>query len=372
LRSGKWTSKGQYTETYETYFGKAEVKRYVYQSSEGGRTYCPLEEKAQLIEGATPKFAKTLSSKYAHLGVGPVKADLLDNHGRSISATYVQRVSDAVGLLLTTKGERWQYALPDDLDRCSVKALSVGVDGTCVLAVEGGYKQAMAGTISLLNRDGDRLHTIYVGSAPESGKKTFLRKMRKELSAVIKEFPKATVVGVADGARDNWEFLDEVTDRQIIDFFHVAEYLNDAAGIICSNDIEKEEWLSSRCHDLKHKSKTARAIIIELKDYLARKRSRITDREIVQKTLTYFENNRRMMNYPAALKDNLPIGSGVTEAACKVLVKQRLGGAGMRWTSRGAHVVLQLRAAALTNSRWNAFWRKISLYGVAIEADCTA
>jgi hypothetical protein len=54
LRSGKWTSKGQYTETYETYFGKAEVKRYVYQSSEGGKTYCPLEEKAPLIEGATP------------------------------------------------------------------------------------------------------------------------------------------------------------------------------------------------------------------------------------------------------------------------------------------------------------------------------
>jgi hypothetical protein len=91
-------------------------------------------------------------------------------------------------------------------------------------------------------------------------------------------------------------------------------------------------------------------IIIELRDYLARKRLRTTDKEIVQKTLTYFENNRRMMNYPSALKDNLPIGSDVTEAACKVLVKQRLGGAGMRWTSRGAHVVLQLRAAALTTA----------------------
>jgi Phage integrase family len=143
LRSGKWTSKGQYTETYETYFGKAEVKRYVYQSSKGGKTYCPLEEKAQLIEAATPKFAKTLSSKYAHLGVGQVTADLLDNHGRSISATYVQRVSDAVGLLLTTKGERWQYALPDDLDKRTVKALSVGMDGTCVLATPHTFRHSM-------------------------------------------------------------------------------------------------------------------------------------------------------------------------------------------------------------------------------------
>jgi len=284
----------------------------------------------------------------------------------------VQRVSDAVGLLLTTKGERWQYALPNDLDKGSVKAISVGLDGTCVLAIEGGYKQAMAGTISLLNRDGDRLHTIYVGSAPESGKRTFLGKMRKELSAVIKEFPKATIVGVADGARDNWEFLNEVTDRQIIDFFHVAEHLNEAAEVVCSNDAEKEAWLSGRCHDLKHKPKGAGAIVVELKDYLAEKRLRTTDREIVQKTLTYFENNRHMMTYPSALNDNLPIGSGVTEAACKTLVKQRLSGAGMRWTSRGAHIVLQLRAAALTKDRWNAFWRKISLYGMKIEVDCAA
>ena len=106
--------------------------------------------------------------------------------------------------------------------------------------------------------------------------------------------------------------------------------------------------------------------------YSARKKLPTTDRKVVQKALTYFENNSHMMTYPSALNDNLPIGSGVTEAACKTLVKQRLGGAGMRWTTRGAHVVLQLSAAALTKDRWNAFWRKISLYGVKIEADCAA
>jgi hypothetical protein len=41
------------------------VLQYLNQASGGGKTYCPLEEKAHLIEGATPKFAKTLSSKYA-------------------------------------------------------------------------------------------------------------------------------------------------------------------------------------------------------------------------------------------------------------------------------------------------------------------
>jgi len=34
------------------------------------------------------------------------------------------------------------------------------------------------------------------------------------------------------------------------------------------------------------------------------------------------------MNYPKFLAEHLPIGSGVTEAACKTLVKQRLCASG--------------------------------------------
>jgi hypothetical protein len=34
--------------------------------------------------------------------------------------------------------------------------------------------------------------------------------------------------------------------------------------------------------------------------------------------------------------------------------------------------VASLQQDYLTNNRWNAFWRKISLYGVKIEADCAA
>ena len=38
------------------------------------------------------------------------------------------------------------------------------------------------------------------------------------------------------------------------------------------------------------------------------------------------------MNYAVFAAMSLPIGSGVTEAACKTLVKQRLCGSGMQWT----------------------------------------
>ena len=40
------------------------------------------------------------------------------------------------------------------------------------------------------------------------------------------------------------------------------------------------------------------------------------------------------MNYHENVTDNLPIGSGVTEAACKTLIKQRFCQSGMRWENK--------------------------------------
>jgi hypothetical protein len=69
------------------------------------------------------------------------------------------------------------------------------------------------------------------------------------------------------------------------------------------------------------------------------------------------------MDYAGYIAKNLPIGSGVTEAACKVLVKQRLCGSGMRWKEQGVRAVLSLRALVQSTGRWNQFWSKINQYG---------
>ncbi|KGP62746.1 hypothetical protein EP47_01975 [Legionella norrlandica] len=44
----------------------------------------------------------------------------------------------------------------------------------------------------------------------------------------------------------------------------------------------------------------------------------------LKSAITYFKNQRQRMNYNFYQMNNLPIGSGVTEAACKTLIKQRL------------------------------------------------
>lgn len=65
------------------------------------------------------------------------------------------------------------------------------------------------------------------------------------------------------------------------------------------------------------------------------------------------------MDYARHVADGLPIGSGVTEAACKTLVKRRLCASGMRWKNAGAAIVLCLRALTQTTGRWTQFWQRI-------------
>ena len=86
---------------------------------------------------------------------------------------------------------------------------------------------------------------------------------------------------------------------------------------------------------------------------LAKERPWTKDDEDVERAITYFANQSGAgrMDYAARVVAAEPIGSGVTEAACKVIVKQRLCGSGMKWTEDGAAVVLSQRALSYTPER---------------------
>src|SRR5690242_17321086 len=56
----KRTSKGQIPKDYQTPYGVATVARHVYQSPEGGKTYCPLDRDARIVVSSTPRFAKMI------------------------------------------------------------------------------------------------------------------------------------------------------------------------------------------------------------------------------------------------------------------------------------------------------------------------
>ena len=54
------------------------------------------------------------------------------------------------------------------------------------------------------------------------------------------------------------------------------------------------------------------------------------------------------MDYRNYRQRKLPIGSGVTEAACKIIFTQRFKLSGMKWKLEGGSDILRLRVIALS------------------------
>ena len=54
------------------------------------------------------------------------------------------------------------------------------------------------------------------------------------------------------------------------------------------------------------------------------------------------------MKYVLYRRQKLPIGSGITEAACQIVFTQRLKRSGMSWTIQGGQVILDLRVIKLS------------------------
>jgi hypothetical protein len=362
-----FTSKGLFEKNYQTPWGEARVNRHVYQSHTGGKTYCPLENDARIIITSTPRFAKIVSSKYSELSTESVKKDLSDNHGRIVQRKTIQSIGEVVGIVAIAKESSWEY-LPtaDELDD-KVESISIGLDGTCMQMREDGWREAMTGTVSLYNKNGERLHTTYVAASPEYGKEKFLSKLDNAILKIKNNFPKAGTVGLADGAKCNWTFLEKHTDYQVLDFYHATEYLGGFSKAVYKKIEEQKDWMTNACHDLKNEEGSAKDLLNIFKKELLKKHAK-NDKETIGDAVTYFKNNCDRMNYSEILEMNLPIGSGVTEAACKVIVKERMCKAGMRWNDDGAHIVLKLRTLNKTDGSWKHFWGKVDQVGFNMAA----
>jgi hypothetical protein len=138
-----------------------------------------------------------------------------------------------------------------------------------------------------------------------------------------------------------------------VDPEHASGYLSAVAEAALPKSADKtarQRWLHEQCHRLKHELDAAKALLGEMQ-CLPTTGLNTTQRERLESAITYFNNHHHKMDYANALQNHWPIGSGVTEAACKTLVKQRLCRSGMRWKEKGAAVVLSLRALMLTPDR---------------------
>ena len=190
--------------------------------------------------------------------------------------------------------------------------------------------------------------------------------LKAELTAVLCERPDLRVVKIADGARDNWTYLSEdlPKGREIVDFYHAAEHLHAALGAAYGDTSLKCQAQFAKLrhvlrNDLKGVAKVIRALVY-LRDCHSRSKK-------IAAELRYFRRNRGRMRYATWARRNLPIGSGVTEAACKTLVTQRMKRSGMRWRHAGGQAILTLRGWA-QSQRFDRGWELLAAtYKTAVK-----
>lgn len=319
-----------------------------------------MEDKGRVIGKATPRFAKMASWKYAQLSGRQAREDFSQNHGLKISKKLIQSLNERVGQVMMEKEQKWAYEIPA-LGK-AVKTVGISRDGTTIPIKGEGYKETMVGTISLHDEEGQRMHTIYIGCSPEHGKATFDYVFGQEIERIKSKYPSAEYIGIADGEKGNWAFLDAYTTIQIIDFYHASSYLGNYAKRVYSGQKEREEWLEDSCSKLKNEEGGASELLTEMEGYA--QAHFIEDKEHpVMRAVTYFRNHKSKMNYFEYQQENFPIGSGVVESACKTLIKQRFSKSGSRWVRQTVDYVLMARGLILTEGRWQQFWDKIDRYG---------
>ena len=366
--------------TYNSAVGPVRVERSLYRRPHGEHALCPLELRAGLIEGYwTPLAAKQATWVVAHLTPkeGAELFDLLGN--MTPSKSTLDRLPKALSVHWEAQRPhfeatlRQQEAIPTE-----AVAMAVSLDGVMAPMKDGerhakrqrarapgqlpsgpaGYQEVGCATVSYYDRNGVRLCTRRMARMPEANKATLKRQLTAEVMGALIQRPHLRVVKVADGAPDNWSYLSEVlpVGQEVLDFYHAAEHLGAALGAAYGEGTSKYQ---ERLETLSAVLRDAPEGVDTVMGALGRLRTRYPRRQAIHKALAYFREHRHRMRYRDLRAQNLPIGSGVVEAACKTLVSQRLKRSGMRWRTAGGQAILTFRALC-QSERFEHAWSLLS------------
>jgi hypothetical protein len=166
------------------------------------------------------------------------------------------------------------------------------------------------------------------------------------------------LIAVTDGGNGLEEALqchlaDNLTT--ILDWYHAAEHLGTFAKLWHGREEEACRRWQQQAQAIRHEQ-GGEALLAWLRAIDLPARTAAEVHEELRKLIGYFEHNRHRTDYPTYRKKGWDIGSGPTEAGCKI-IGERLKGSGMRWVEDGAATVAALRALYVSGSKvWDGFW----------------
>ena len=204
--------------------------------------------------------------------------------------------------------------------------------------------------LALVRRDGeiDPVFAVTLGDPAATGG------LLKQLAVASGFNERSRVHGLGDGA--SW--IVQQMERQfgaqggyLIDFYHLCDYLADAARV-CAKDCP-DQWMALQ----KERFKTGQLSLVTaaLRTYLEPDTTP-TEEAPVRRCYGYIERRPGQFKYQDAIAANLPIGSGEVESAHRYVIQARLKLPGAWWKENNAQAMLNLRSAR-ANDRWADYWK---------------
>src|SRR4051794_33722830 len=141
------------------------------------------------------------------------------------------------------------------------------------------------------------------------------------------------------GGRLEWEW--------VIDFYHACNYVYALSETLFSDARKAQAWARKMCRWLKSKPRAVYRILHSAAAIRSR-RIVVGQTAAYNKAYNYLRDHIRHLDYTAYRRNHLPIGSGVTEAACKTVFSQRLKRSGMAWSEEGGQRIVDLRVIDLS------------------------
>ena len=250
--------------------------------------------------------------------------------------------------------------------------LAAGRDGVHVPIRSDGYHEGATATVSVLDRRGRRLGTIYLGQMPEAGQGTLSAQLTSLLTQVLAQWharggkaprleyitdgghhPKEYYQRILRHLPDPWRAGRKLAWQWVVDFWHACGYVRQMATALFGEGVKADAWFRKWRRWLRDRHQgVAQVLRSAMWHYNNGRTLGKAKGELFGKAYRYLRKHAVWMRYADDRRQGLQIGSGVTEAACKTVFAERLKRSGMTWGREGGQVILDLRVLVLSGV-WN-------------------
>jgi hypothetical protein len=243
--------------------------------------------------------------------------------------------------------------------------LAAGRDGVMVPIRGQGYQEASTATVAVYDRRRKRLGTVYLGQMPEKHQMTLTATLTELLREALTQWrgPLPRLAYISDKGQAQDDYYRRVLRKMrhpghpeqrlqwewVLDFFHVCSYVGKLREALFGEDCrDGQRWFAKMRRWLRQRKQGVANILRSAMQHRQRRQLPKAAQGEFWKAYRYLRKHQQWMDYPRYRRQGLPIGSGVTEAACKTVFAQRLKRSGMRWHQESGQVIVDLRVLHLS------------------------